>query len=125
MQFNRRSHRRIPIRLFVDQFKGQEHWIGLSFNLSEGGLYLCQKPQPIPGEMGLELSLPGEHESIWTKAEVRSVGSQGGFMAIGLAFTAMANKHRSLLRDWVWTAWAQLRTEGDERRGTVRQLLAA
>ncbi len=125
MQFNRRSHRRIPIRLFVDQFAGQEHWIGLSFNLSVGGLYLCHKPQAIPGQMGLELSLPGEPESIWTKAEVCSVGSQGGFMGIGLAFTAMANKHRSLLRDWVWAAWAQLQPDGEERRGSVRQLLAA
>ena len=125
MQRYRRSHHRIPVHLFIDQFRGQEHWIGLSFNLSTGGLYLCQRPQPIPNEMGLELSLPGSPDSIWTKAEVRSVGSYGGFMGIGLAFTAMADKHRSWLRDWVGAARTQLRTGGNERRATIRQILAA
>ena len=85
MELYRRSDHRVPVRLFIDQFQGQEHWIGLSFNLSVGGVYLRQKPQAIPAELGLELSLPGNPESIWTKAEVRSVGSQGGFMGIGTA----------------------------------------
>jgi len=124
MQRYRRSHR-IPVRLYVDQFRGQEHWIGLSFNLSAGGLFLCQRPQPIPNEMGLELRLPGIHESIWTKAEVRFVGSRGGFMGIGMAFTAMANRQRSVLQDWVGAARTQLRTDGNERRATIRQVLLA
>jgi hypothetical protein len=119
-----RRHDRIPIRLFVDQYSGQEHWIGVSFNLSAGGLYLCQRPQPIPGVMGLELDLPGLPESIWTKAEVRSVGTRGQFMSIGVVFTAMANKHRRWLEDWVGTARKQLRTDGTERRATIRQLAA-
>ena len=121
---NRRSHDRIPIRLFVGQFSGQEHWIGLSFDLSAGGLYLCQRPQPIPGEMGIELDLPGLPVSIWSKAAVRSVGTHGRFMAVGVAFTAMANKHRRWLEDWVETARKQLRPDGIERRATIRRLAA-
>jgi hypothetical protein len=119
-----RSHDRIPIRLFVDQYSGQEHWIGVSFNLSAGGLYLCQRPQPIPNLMGIELDLPGLPESIWTKAEVRSVGTRGQFMSIGVAFTAMATKHRRWLQEWVETARRQLRPAGTERRATIRQLAA-
>jgi hypothetical protein len=73
--------------------------------------------------MGLELDLPGLDESIWTKAEVRSVGSHGGFMGLGLAFTAMANKHKHLLHDWVGETRKKIRTV--ERRSPLRQLLAA
>ena len=124
MQLHRRSHQRIPVRLFIDQFSGQEQWIGVSSNLSAGGLYLCQRPQPVPSEMALELKLPGLDDSIWTKAEVRSVGSVGGFMSIGLVFTAMASKHHRLLRAWVSTARLQLRPDGNERRSTIRQLAA-
>jgi hypothetical protein len=120
----RRSHQRIPIRLFIDQFSGQEHWIGLSYNLSAGGLYLCQRPQPIPNQMGIEIELPGYDDSIWAKAEVRSIREQGGFMGIGLAFTAMANAHHRLLRDWVGAAKTQLRTAGRERRASIRRLAA-
>ena len=124
MRPTRRNDLRVPIKLFVDQFRGQEHWIGLSQNLSAGGVYLCQKPQPIPGVMALELDLPGLGDTIWTKAEVRSAGEHGGFMGIGVAFTAMANKHRSLLHDWVQTARKQLRAYGLERRATIRSLAA-
>lgn len=124
MHLTRRNNHRIPVRLYIDQFRGQEHWIGLSFNLSVGGLYLCQKPQAIPNEMGVELSLPGNIESIWTKAEVCSVGSRGGFMGIGLAFTAMATRHRRMLRDWVRMARTQIRKSGNERRSTIRQVAA-
>lgn len=124
MQLFRRSAHRIPIRLFIDQFRGQEHWIGLSFNLSAGGVYLCQRPQPIPNEMALELDLPGLDDSVWTKAEVISVQSRGKFMGVGVAFTAMANKHQRLLRDWVWEASKQLRPDGIERRSTIRRLAA-
>lgn len=120
----RRNHR-VPVHLFIDQFRGQEHWIGLSFNLSVGGLYLCQRPQAIPGEMGIELDLPGLDDTIWTKAEVRSVGSLGGFMSISMAFTAMANMHRSLLGDWVQTVRTQLQADRYDRRSPARQLLAA
>ncbi len=87
-------------------------------------MYLCQRPQPIPNQMGIELDLPGLDDSIWAKAEVRSVGSQGGFMGIGLAFTAMANRHQRLLQDWVGAARTQLRTDGIERRATIRRLAA-
>jgi hypothetical protein len=123
MPLYRRRHHRVPVRLFIDQFQGQEQWVGLTFNLGSGGLYLCQRPQPIPGQVGLELDLPGLSESIWTKAEVRSVLSQGGFMGVSMAFTAMANGHRSMLQDWVMMARKQLRTY-NERRSTLRRLAA-
>lgn len=123
MPLYRRRHHRVPIRLFIDQFRGQEQWVGLTYNLSSGGLYLCQRPQPIPAEVGLELDLPGLSESIWTKAEVCSVLSHGEFMGVGMAFTAMANGHRRALKDWVMTARKQLRTY-NERRSTIRRLAA-
>ena len=117
-----RSHHRVPIRLFVDQYMGREHWIGLTFDLSEGGVYLCQRPQPAPGEMGVELNLPGLRESIWTRAKVHSVRKRGGFMGMGLAFTAMAKRHRGLLHDWLAMARTQIHTIRTERRSTVRQV---
>jgi hypothetical protein len=70
--------------------------------------------------MALELDLPGLQDTIWTKAEVRSVGSLGGFMGIGLAFTAMAQKHHHQLRYWVRMARGQLRA--NERRSSIRQI---
>lgn len=121
----RRKHFRVPIRLFVDQFRGQEHWVGVSYNLSPGGVYLCQRPQPIPSELGIELELPGLPDSIWTRAEVRSVGDHGGFMGIGLAFTAMASAHERMLQSWVRTTRRRLRIKGYERRSPTRRLLAA
>lgn len=120
MPLFRRNHYRVPIRLFINQYSGQERWIGLTFNLGAGGLYLCLPPQPIPGQMGLELELPGLDDTIWTRAEVRSVGSRGKFMGIGMAFTAMAQKHQRLLGDWVGMARRQLRA--NERRSTIRQV---
>jgi hypothetical protein len=97
---DRRSNRRVGVRLVIDQFSGQEHWVGVGFNLSAGGVYLCQRPQAIAGQMALEIDVPELGDTIWTKAEVRSVDIQGPIMGIGLEFTAMANEHRYLLHDW-------------------------
>lgn len=106
MPLDRRSDQRVSVRLVIDQFNGQEHWVGVGFNLSAGGVYLCQRPQCVPGQMALELEIPELGDSIWTKAEVRSVETQGPIMGLGLAFTAMANHHRYLLHDFTGVAAA-------------------
>lgn len=105
---DRRGDERVPVRLVIDQFKGQEHWVGVGFNLSAGGVYLYQRPQCIPGQMALEINIPELGDTIWTKAEVRSVEIEGPIMGLGLEFTVMPWCHRLLLHDWTCTPGAQL-----------------
>lgn len=101
MAINRRASLRVPVRLLVNQFVGEEYQPGLSFDLSPFGLYLYRRPRAVHRNVQLEFTLPGESDSVWAAGEVRFCGRFGEHQGAGIAFTAMASRHFALIQEWV------------------------
>jgi hypothetical protein len=101
---DRRGDTRIRTEMFLNQYVREQPYRALATNLSPTGLFLQKLAMPMTRHapsVGLEFELPGTGEIIWAGAECRfnSVGSD--FHLTGLRFTAMAQKHERLIRDYV------------------------
>jgi hypothetical protein len=101
---DRRSDSRIRTELFLNQYVKEEPYRALATNLSPTGLFLQKLAMPrrrYDSSVGLEFELPGTGEIIWARAETRFDSIASDFHLTGLRFTAMAQKHERLIRDFV------------------------
>lgn len=103
---DRRRGYRIPLEIFLNQYVRDRLVRSLSSNISPSGLYL-QRARPLRSQLpeasvvGLEFELPGTGEIIWARGEV-CYAADGDEFAIGMGvrFTAMANAHVRIVRDY-------------------------
>lgn len=101
---DRRSDSRIRTELFLNQYVREQPYRALATNLSSTGLFLQKLALPRSrhnSSVGLEFELPGTGEIIWARAETRFDSIASDFHRTGLRFTAMAQKHERLIRDYV------------------------
>jgi hypothetical protein len=125
---DRRTDSRIRTELFLNQYVKEEPYRALATNLSSTGLFLQKLALSTTrhdSSVGLEFELPGTGEIIWARAETRFDAVASDFHLTGLRFTAMAQKHARLIRDFVrdkqWyleRMWLRLRA-ADRKRRTV------
>jgi hypothetical protein len=100
----RRLDSRLPLQLYVNQYIKDRPFRALAVDISEAGLAVQKLTEPIVPHsptIGLEIELPGTGEIIWAAAESRFDAVGTDFHLSGLHFSAMARKHRHLLRDYV------------------------
>jgi hypothetical protein len=122
---DRRSDSRIRTEMFLNQYVKEQPYRALATNLSPTGLFLQKLAVPIArhnSSVGLEFELPGTGEIIWARAESRFDSVASDFHLTGLRFTAMAQKHQRLIRDFVrdreWyleRMWLRLRYAAGKR----------
>jgi hypothetical protein len=122
---DRRDDLRVRMELFLNQYVRDEPYRALAINLSSRGLYLQKLATPTArhaASVGLEFELPGTNEVIWARAESRFDAIADDFHLTGLRFTAMAQKHERLVRDFVrerdWLKermWLRLRRQVNAR----------
>ena len=101
---NRRLSPRLRMRVFMNEYVGDDPCQALARDLSETGLALLKLPakSASPVEIvTLEVALPGTNETIWAAAQPRFDSLGPGYHVSGLRFVSMARKHERLIRDYV------------------------
>jgi len=90
--------------MFLNQYVREQPYRALATNVSPNGLFVQKLALPRTRHapsVGLEFELPGTGEIIWARAECRFDSVAADFHLTGLRFTAMAQKHERLIRDYV------------------------
>ena len=100
---NRRLSPRLPMRLFMNEYVGDDPCQALARDLSETGLALLKLPAKTSATqiVTLEVELPGTNETIWAAAQPRFESVSADYQISGLRFVSMARKHERLIRDYV------------------------
>ena len=101
---NRRLSPRLRMRVFVNEYVGDDPCQAMARDVSETGLALLKLPEraaPAGGLVTLEVELPGTNETIWAAAQPRFESLNPEYQISGLRFVSMARKHERLIRDYV------------------------
>jgi hypothetical protein len=100
---NRRLSPRLRMRVFMNEYVGDDPCQALARDLSETGLALLKLPaKASPAAIvTLEVELPGTNETIWAAAQPRFESVSADYQISGLRFVSMARKHERLIRDYV------------------------
>jgi c-di-GMP-binding flagellar brake protein YcgR len=102
---NRRLSPRLRMRVFMNEYVGDDPCQALARDVSETGLALLKLPAraaaPSSDIVTLEVELPGTNETIWAAAQPRFESLGPDYQVSGLRFVSMARKHERLIRDYV------------------------
>lgn len=101
---NRRLSPRLRMRVFMNEYVGDDPCQALARDVSETGLALVKLPPraaPSRDIVTLEVELPGTNETIWAAAQARFESLGPDYQVSGLRFVSMARKHERLIRDYV------------------------
>jgi hypothetical protein len=101
---NRRLSPRLRMRVFMNEYVGDDPCQALARDLSETGLALLKLPAAAASPANivtLEVELPGTNETIWAAAQPRFESLGPDYQVSGLRFVSMARKHERLIRDYV------------------------
>jgi hypothetical protein len=108
MADDRRVDLRLPVEICVHHFLSEGQYLGLTRDVSEKGIYVSRLPKEAEDLltwqgrlMQLEFSLPGTGEMIWAKGQVCYNDVDGTLHGLGIRLTAMAERHRRALREYV------------------------
>lgn len=104
-QLDRRFDTRIPFETYLTAYVDDRPTRGFTVNISETGLYLNTLPkvtQANPGIVGIELELPGVPETIWAAGQLCYGTEDDYFQGRGVKFTAMADRHARLVRQFCY-----------------------
>lgn len=104
MDVDRRQAARVAVGFYLSQVVGDRPYRCFTTSLSTAGLYM-ERPLSVierrRGTVQLELPLPGTSESLWARAQVVYDCFDALFHGTAVRFTAMARRHRRLLREWL------------------------
>lgn len=104
MPSERRHGYRVPLKMHVNEYFGDQLYRGIVTSLSESGLYLSRllvpraRPTPI---VQLELMLPGTSDTIWACGDICYDQLDSYFHGTGVRFTGIASAHARLVRNFV------------------------
>ncbi|HVK74039.1 MAG TPA: PilZ domain-containing protein [Kofleriaceae bacterium] len=100
---DRRLGYRIPFTTLLTSFVNDRPMRALAEDISDTGmrLHAVTPLAPAPGtQMAIELSIPGTDDTIWARAEVCYRKGDDLAAGLGIRFTAMAQLHARLLREY-------------------------
>ncbi len=103
MNLDRRFDARLPLETMLCAYVLDQPKRGLAVDISERGLFLntlVQDPELPFTPVGLEFDLPGMPETIWAAGETCRDTLDDYFYGMGIRFTAMANRHQKMLREY-------------------------
>jgi hypothetical protein len=101
---NRRLAQRLRMRVFLNEYVGDDPRPAIIRDVSETGLALLKLPErtlPSTDLVTLEVELPGTNETIWAAAQPRFESLSVDHQISGLRFVSMARKHERLIRDYL------------------------
>ena len=99
----RRLGFRVPFESMVTSYVHDRPIRGLATNLSDTGLNMSAISMlaPPPGlVVGLEIDLPGEHDSIWAAGRICYRKDDSLASGLGVRFLAMATSQARMIRDF-------------------------
>ena len=101
---NRRLAQRLRMRVFLNEYVGDDPCQAIVRDVSETGLSLVKLPAKAPRPVEvvtLEVELPGTNETIWASAQPRFDALNPDYQISGLRFVSMARKHERLIHDYL------------------------
>ena len=101
----RRSSLRIPVDIWVEEFKGRELYFQRGANISLGGIFLERTiPHPKGTVINLQFTLPDEITPIRLKGEIVNVGEAVTELGMGIRFLDLTEPNRRRIQNFVQRA---------------------
>ena len=98
----RRSTRRIPVEMWVEQTVGRELYFQRAANLSEGGLFLERTvPHPTGTVVNLKFLLHGEEQPILVKGQIVNTGGDDEDLGMGVHFIDLPVEIQTRIRAFI------------------------
>ena len=98
---DRRRDARVPVNIWVEEYKGEDLYFQQAGNLSVGGVFFERTiPHPIGTKLKLRFSLPGSENLIETVGEVVSNPGDEEIGA-GIKFVDLDPVEEKLIREYV------------------------
>ena len=98
---DRRRDERVPVNIWVEEYKGDDLYFQQAGNLSVGGVFFERTiPHPIGTKVKLRFSLPGSENLIETVGEVVSNPGEDEIGA-GIKFVDLDPVEEKLIREYV------------------------
>ena len=103
MKSDHRRSRRARLDVYLNKVVDEELFMCRASDISTDGIYLSSLIEPrLDGErVGLEFTLPGHDEVIWAGGEIVRDGIRGLADGSGIRFTALPDRYRQLIADYV------------------------
>lgn len=111
MSSERRQADRIPVGIYVQQVVEDDLHRCFTTSLSSSGLFMERTAAPLDrgsSIVQIEIPLPGESDSLWTKARIVYDCIDSIFHGTAVHFEAMAGGHQRLLDEWIAYMRSQL-----------------
>lgn len=104
MQIDRRQAARVPVGFYLSQVVDDRPYRCFTTSLSANGLYM-ERPLAVMERhrptVQVEIPLPETGETLWARAQVVYDSFDSLFHGTAVRFTAMAHRHRRMLRQWL------------------------
>lgn len=98
----RRSFRRIPIEMWVEETVGRELYFQHASNVSEGGIFLERTvPHPTGTIVNLKFTLPGDTDALIVRGEIVNTGGDGEELGMGVRFIELDANARERIAAFV------------------------
>lgn len=113
MLSERRQVPRIPVGFYANQLVDDQPERCFTTSLSTSGLYMERLLTPLERTretVQVEIPLPGAPETLWARGRVVYDCFDALFHGSAVRFTAMPNRHRRMLREWLHDRLASLST---------------
>lgn len=100
-----RKSPRAPLDVYLNKVVGEDLFMCRATDISAEGIYLSSLIEPDwdGSRVALEFALPGSQEVIWAGGEVVRDGLRGQAEGAGIRFTALPDRYRRLIEDYVHT----------------------
>ena len=103
----KRSARRIPVEMWVEESTDRELYFQRGANISVGGIFL---QRTIPHAKGtivlLRFTLPGDTRPIEVKGEIVNIGDDDADLGMGLRFVNLGDEDERRIADFIQRAGA-------------------
>ncbi len=97
----RRQSPRVPVSIWVEEYKGEDLYLQQAGNLSVGGVFFERTiPHPIGTRVKLRFQLPGLAAPIEASGEVVSTRQEAG-MGAGIRFVDLPAETERTIREYV------------------------
>ena len=103
---DRRLGFRVPVEILLSQYIRDRPFRSLTANISDTGMYVHMPERRnksrrfTPTPVSLEFTLPGSDEVIWAAGKICYSDADDMVSHAGVRFTAMAQAHARLIRDF-------------------------
>ena len=99
---NRRSAKRVPLELWMEEVSGEDVYFRRTGNVGEGGVFFDKAiPHALGTMVTLKFALPGEKEMVVARGQVVSAAGDTQGLGMGVKFITVEGDGQKRIRDYI------------------------